>query len=231
MLNHTPKFIAIIPARGGSKTIPKKNIISLNNKPLIYYTIQAAKDCSLIERCYVSTDCEEIAKVALNFGAEVIKRPDSISGDFALSEDVVNHVINQTNINKESYIVLLQPTSPLRTEKHLTECIQKFLKSKRKSAISICLAEHHPYKMLQINGDIIEPLQQELFKPRQLLPEYYRINGAIYITSVKDFLVTKKLFNPPVMGYVMPQEVSIDIDTYLDLMLTEILFKQKVVTD
>lgn len=228
MLKHDFKFIAIIPARGGSKGIPKKNIALLNGKPLIYYTIKAAIDCPYISKCLVSTDCNNISNVSKNFGAEIIERPTNISHDHASTEAVIEHAISHIQENHaHTYIVLMQPTSPLRDKLYLTECIEKFIQSGCRSAVSVCLAEHHPFHMLKITDSCLEPIKHEYIKPRQLLPEFYRINGAIYITNISDFLKSKSIYNTPTMPYIMDQKYSIDIDTHFDLALSEFIMQRE----
>jgi len=119
---------AIITARGGSKGIPGKNIIEVNGKPLIAYTIEAALNCSMIGECYVTTDDNEIKRVGLRYGAEIIDRPSAFATDDASSQDAVSHALDQLSTRGKTpeYFALLQPTSPLRTSTHITQCIELF---------------------------------------------------------------------------------------------------------
>jgi CMP-N-acetylneuraminic acid synthetase len=223
-MNHRD-VIAIITARGGSKGLPRKNVRLLDGKPLIAYSILAARECPAISRCIVSTDDAEIKRVSLAWGAEVIDRPLPLSTDGALSQDAVRHVLETLRNRRESAdcFTLLQPTSPLRTAGHLSECLELFHASDWKSAISVTDVDHHPYKCLQIADSGLQPLfdRESLDKPRQSLPHIYRQNGAIYVAGCEDFLAENSFFIPRVMPYVMGQETSIDIDTEFDLFLSE----------
>ena len=216
-----PAISAIIPARGGSKGLPGKNIYPLNGRPLIEYSIESAKGCKDIDKDIVSTDDPEIKRISLNCGAEVLDRPAHLAGDMALSSDVVRHVLEI--LEKESslpdYFILLQPTSPLRTGEHIGACINLFLHSGCSSCISVTEAEHHPFKMLIVEGDRLRPLfgAENLHRPRQALPPVYRQNGAIYLTSSKLFLQTVTFFNEPVLPFMMAKEDSVDIDSIFDV--------------
>lgn len=221
-------FIAIIPARGGSKGLQRKNIRLLCGKPLISYSIAAAQECKWIGRCIVSTEDQEIKKISLQLGAEVIDRPDFLAADASLSRDVVRHALMELKKRNElpEYFVLLQPTSPLRTSQHLDEAIEQFLASGKKSSVSIAEMEHHPFKCVQhTQKDEWTPMidYKTLEAPRQLLPMMYRPNGAIYLMSSAAFLKEQSFFVPPVCFYVMDRESSIDIDDEIDLTLADLI--------
>lgn len=217
---------AIITARGGSKGIPRKNIRMLSGKPLIAHTILAALRCDKIERCIVSTEDEEIKQISVTWGAEVIDRPVELAGDTILSRDVVKAVLDTLAFQKTlpDYFVLLQPTSPLRTTKHITECIELLLHSKQgKCAVSVTEAEHHPYKSCFIVDGQLQPAYDysSLEVPRQLLPGAYRPNGAIYLMKSADFLEKCTFFMPPCIPYIMSAQDSVDIDSEIDFLLAE----------
>ena len=150
------KFLAIIPARGGSKSIPNKNIMSICGKPLIAYTIEAAKQSKYIDEIIVSTDSDIIKMVAQQYGAKVpFLRPKELSNDTAKSIDVVMHVIDfykENNISFD-YVILLQPTSPLRTFKHLDDAIEKLIESNSTSLVSVCEADENPVLMRSIENE------------------------------------------------------------------------------
>lgn len=227
------RIIAIIPARGGSKGLPRKNIHLLGGKPLINHTIEASLSCPYISRSIVTTDCPEIKEVSLQCGAEVLERPKSLATDSARSQDVVKHVLDVLNERGElpDYFVLLQPTSPLRRGCHITECIREFIQSKALSALSVTDVDHHPYKMFfEGENQLLKPLYSEkyLHEPRQLLPKIYRQNGAIYIMSSSLFLVHKTFFLEPAMPYIMNAECSIDIDSELDMKVAELLLAKSI---
>jgi CMP-N-acetylneuraminic acid synthetase len=223
------RIVGIIPARGGSKGLPRKNITILNGKPLISYSIEAGKKCRFIEEVYVTTEDTEIKTISSEYGAKIINRPNELSTDTALTRDVVLHslkFLKSKNIVPE-YFVLLQPTSPLRTYSHLNECLKEFFASKTVCGISVTKVEHHPYKSFYKESGKLVPLfgVDFLDKPRQLLPSIYRQNGAIYTLRTESFLKHKSFFIDPVFPYFMKKEDSIDIDTYLDLQICEYILR------
>ncbi|KGP63645.1 hypothetical protein EP47_03210 [Legionella norrlandica] len=226
-----PNILAIIPARGGSKRLPRKNILNLRGKPLLVHTINAASHCDLITDVVVSTEDNLISGVAHSVGAKVINRPVELAGDTVSNEYVVKHVIemfSETNYFPD-YIVLLQPTSPLRTSFHLKQCLEQFLASKMKSAMSVCQVEHHPGKCIRIKDKEALPYTclDDVERRTQDLEEVYRQNGAIYALKTTDFLEQLKFYQSPCLPYVMSIEDSIDVDTKLDLQFCEFLLSQK----
>lgn len=203
-------MIAIIPARGGSKRLPDKNIKLLNNKPLIAYTIEAALKCNEISEVIVTTDNKEIGEIAQAYGANVPGlRPDYLSDDRASSNDVVKYLLNIMRKDKQVDIascVLLQPTSPLRTEMHISEAIQLYYEKDADAVISMS-KENHPLSwnkyMSQdgVLGDI-------LGYPKEV--SYYP-NGAIYVLSAK-VVETGVYYTENTYGYLMDRRFSVDID-------------------
>lgn len=224
-----PEVVAIITARGGSKGLPRKNVLPLAGKPLIAHTILAAKDCSLISRCIVSTEDPEIKQVSLDYGAEVIDRPAELATDLALSADVVRHVLDALTGEGRlpDYFLLLQPTSPLRTGAHVTQCLQAFLASAAACTVSVTETEHHPYKGFTLDNHFLHPLfgAHYLDQPRQRLPAVYRQNGAIYAMKSRTFLERRSFFVEPALPYIMANRDSIDIDTGFDLQVAELRLK------
>src|SRR5689334_7677988 len=183
---------AIITARGGSKGLPRKNLLEIAGRPLICHTIEAARACSSVDGVYVSTEDGEIAAVARAAGALVIDRPTELAQDDSSSRDVVLHALHWLEVSgrPSDSFVLLQPTSPLRTSKHLTNCIDAFRKGSFGCAISVCEAEHHPARFLSIDDEgCLTPWGEEsdLNVPRQSLRKVYRQNGAIYLMRADDF--------------------------------------------
>ncbi|TDX84098.1 cytidylyltransferase domain-containing protein [Epilithonimonas xixisoli] len=219
-------MIAIIPARGGSKGLPGKNIKLLNGKPLIAYTIDAALNAKKISRVIVSTDDAEIAEIAKNYGAEIpFMRPDFLANDNAKSIDVYNYTIERleteenTDINE---IVVLQPTSPLRTAQHIDEAIDTYLEKNADSVISYC-KEDHPifwHKFITEDGKFEEIFSNDYQKNRQDIRSTYHPNGAIYILK-KDVLLSGNYYNEGSYAYIMDKNVSIDIDTQEDFELAQ----------
>ena len=176
------RFLAIIPARGWSKRLPKKNILELHEKPLIAYTIESALKSKYINKVVVSSDDDETLEISKSFGAEFIKRPGELASDTATTFDAIKHTID--NLEEYEYVVLLQPTSPLRNEKHIDEAIE-FLEEKQADAIvSVCEMDHSPLwsNTLPKDGNMNNFLRDEVLNKRsQDLEKYYRLNGAVYI--------------------------------------------------
>lgn len=226
-----PTITAIITARGGSKGVPRKNIREVCGKPLVAYSIEAALNCPMIGSCHVSTEDREIGEISRQWGAEVIDRPAELATDTALSSDVVLHALDVLRERKAfpEYFVLLQPTSPLRNAYHLGECLTGYLQSGKKCGLSITEAEHHPWKMLIEDGEVIRPVidTATLESPRQLLPKAFRINGAIYCLASRDFLQQKLFHLDPAFMYVMSREDSLDIDSEMDLHILEYILHNR----
>lgn len=215
--------MAIIPARGGSKGVPRKNLVQIAGRPLIAWTIEAALNCSAVTETWVSTEDDEIADVARALGAGVIARPSELAGDRSSSSDVVRHALlarRDMAAPAPEIFALLQPTSPLRTARHLDDALALF-RGEVRSVISVCPVDHHPLKMLieTANGRLVpvgEP--EDLERPRQALPPAFRQNGAIYVMRAEDFLAGEGGFLvQPMAPYRMPVRDSIDIDTLADV--------------
>ena len=223
------KSIALIPARGGSKGILRKNIKLFNSKPLIYWSIQAALHSDYIDRVIVSTEDEEIAEVAKSFSAEVpFLRPKELAKDESPGIDPVLHALEM--LPEVEDLILLQPTSPLRQTKHINEIFEFREKFQSDSVVSITLAKKHQDLFFQLNSNhIISPLSND-FKalPRQKYSDLYTINGALYLSSKKSIFLNKSLFSPSTLGYIMPEKYSIDIDTQLDWDIAQFLMKQEL---
>lgn len=224
-IKYLPEIYAIIPARGGSKGLPRKNLRLLAGKPLIAHSILACLSCKKISRVIVSTEDPDIKSVSLDWGAEVIDRPVELASDSTLTGSVVLHVLE--TLKKESsipeYFVLAQPTSPLRTASHLDSCLELITKLKPDCIISVTETEHHPYKSLRLESGALIPLFgiNYLDKPRQELPFIYRQNGAIYVLKTETFLKTKRFFVQSSIPFVMNGDSSVDVDSELDLLIAE----------
>ena len=235
--NIKKNIVAVIPARGGSKGVPKKNLKLLNGKPLIVYTIEAAVKCKLINRVICSTDDEEIATIAKEFGAEVpFLRPKELSTDTAHTPPVIEHTVNYLEEKdglKVDLVITLQPTSPLREHFHITEAINKFFQGDYDALISIKTG-YPPWWMFKAEGDKLLPFASlgsgvnPYNLERQQLPPAYEVNGAIYITK-RDFLKRENsIISKDNCGFIiMDQETSLDIDTLTDFMVVEEVMKKK----
>ena len=216
------KYLAIILARGGSKRLPRKNLRNLNGKPLIAHTILSALKCKYLDEVIVSSDNKEILEASKKYGAKIIKRPKYLANDKAKSFDALKHAIENTLIF--DYVVLLQPTSPLRNEKHIYDAINLLEKKNADAIISVCKIEYNPY------GSNILPknfsMQNFLNKRSSEFKNYYRLNGAIYICKINHFLKEKSLFlKNNIYAFEMPREESIDIDTEIDFKIARALIK------
>jgi CMP-N,N'-diacetyllegionaminic acid synthase len=225
------RFLAVIPARGGSKGIPGKNIIDLNGKPLIQYSIDAALESKYIDDIIVSTDSEEIANVAKQCGAKVpFIRPSELSSDQAKTIDVLIHAIAEMkNSGKEyDYIVLLQPTQPLRLSQHIDESIEKLVESEKESLVGVTPVQDHPILVRSINEseELVPLLNTSSTVRRQDFPDYYKVNGAIYVNKLDGFNNETSL-NDNIVPYVMDYRYSVDIDEMIDLEIAKVFLNHK----
>ena len=214
-------FLAIIPARGGSKRLPRKNLLDLCGKPLIAWSIEAALKSKYITKVIVSSDDEEILNIAKEYKADFIKRPDELASDTATTFDALKHTLE--NVGKYDYVVLLQPTSPLRSEKHIDEAIELLEEKSADAIISVCEMEHSPLwsNTLDEKLDMSNFLRDEVLNKRsQDLPKYYRLNGAIYICKTEELLENKGFFiKKNIYAYKMDKKNSVDIDEEIDFII------------
>ncbi len=219
------KILAIIPARGGSKGLPRKNIIDLAGKPLIAWSIEAALESKYITTTVVSSEDKEILSVATQWGAEVIKRPDELAQDTTASEPVVTHALNEAMKQYDEeydYLVLLQPTSPLRSAKHIDTALEKLFNSNADALISVCQYDKKVLKTFLQNEDgYLQGISNNSypFMRRQDLPDVFMPNGAIYIIDVKIFQKHEKLFTSKTVAFTMDDKSSVDVDTLEDLQM------------
>jgi CMP-N,N'-diacetyllegionaminic acid synthase len=224
-------MFAIIPARGGSKGLPGKNIMMLNGKPLISYTIEAAMKSKNISEVIVSTDDIKIAEISKKYGASVpFIRPDYLSGDNAGAIDVylhaIEYLIKERNDKIDKFLVLL-PTAPLRNENHIDEAIMLFEREQACSLISVCEAEIPPswYYRVDENKRLFNAGfdQSKALSNRQDNYKYYIPNGAIYILDYKGLKEDRTYYSNNTIPYVMKHEDSIDIDNLIDFRFAEFL--------
>ncbi|GFD73516.1 hypothetical protein KUL113_29360 [Tenacibaculum sp. KUL113] len=215
------KIISIIPARGGSKGLPGKNIIDLAGKPLIAWTIEASLKSKYITKTIVSSEDDNILDIAKKNGSEILKRPKELALDTTPSEPVIEHVLNSIeDINKYDYLLLLQPTSPLRNAADIDSAIEKLKEKAATALISTKTIDNKILKAFKNNKKgYLEGVSNNdyPFMRRQDLPIVYMPNGAIYIVKVEDFLKSKQLFTDKTISFEMSVEKSLDIDTMDDL--------------
>lgn len=219
------KILAIIPARGGSTRLPRKNVLPLAGKPLINWSIEAALHSHFISKVVVSSDDEEILSTARIAGADIIRRPPALAQDVSTSFDAVKHAID--NAEYHDYIILLQPTSPFRTRQHIDEAIQLLELKKADAVVSVTGMEHSPLwaNTLPDDGSMAGFLRSDVLGLRsQALENYYRLNGAIYICKTERLLAAGTFFlESNIYAYKMESGSSVDIDTPLDFAFAEFL--------
>lgn len=198
-------------------------------KPLIVWTIDAARSSRYVDRVVVSTDDEEIASVARTFRADVpFLRPGELATDESRPMDALLHAVTALEAAGDRYdfVMLLQPTSPLRTARDIDSAAELLFSINAGAVVSVCEAEHHPYwsNTLQPDGNMKDFLRPEISNSnRQELPIFYRLNGALYMAS-SDYLKAKRSFmNDDTYAYIMPRERSVDIDTAFDFAFAELL--------
>ncbi len=228
------EILSIIPARGGSKGIPKKNMALLCGQPLIKYTFDAAKKSRLITRSILSTDDGDFARYGRENGIEVSMRPEELAGDRTPMKDVINYHLDA--LKKNGYIpdifILLQPTSPLRTERHIDEALQGLIDdSEADATVSVVEVPHEylPMKLMELKEDGSLKFFRsdgEKYTTRQELPHLYARNGAaVYAVYTESYRKTGSLYGTRCIPYLMKPEESVDIDTSFDLFLAESILR------
>ena len=222
------KIAALIPARGGSKGIPRKNLVDLGGKPLIQYTIDCAKGCAAINDIFVSSDDTEILETSKKFGAKSVQRPREFAEDLSPTKDTILHFL-QNYPDQFDVIALLQPTSPFRKTHQLEEAIKILRSAKARTVISVAETEVSPYRTFLMGDDkCLEPMfgEEWLYKRRQDYPKTVAANGAIYLFYVQDFLKEGNIPQKNLQAYVMDQRTSLDIDTPEDLEFARLMINR-----
>ena len=227
--------LAVIPARGGSKGVPRKNLQNICGKPLIAYSIEAAKGVSRLTDIIVSTEDEEIAQVAVDHGADVpFMRPAELAEDLTPTFPVIMHALEQMEAARAAEydaVLLLQPTCPLRTAAHIDTAIDMLLSENCDSVVSVLeVSNTHPFRMKRLVGNrLINYIDQgfEDMRPRQVLPKVYLRNGAIYLNRRQSLIDTQALVGDHCLGMVMDEEESVNIDGRLDLILAESMMQDR----
>ncbi len=228
------RVLAVITARGGSKTVPRKNVVPVAGRPLIAWTIESALGAACLDRVIVSTDDEEIAEVARREGAEVpFARPAELSGDASPHIPVVQHAVSWVETHqglRPESVLLLQPTTPLRTSEDIEEAFRILQETACDSVVSVCEAATHPYltKRITADGRIQDFVETPTgYLARQSLPPVYALNGAIYLVR-RDILMERGTFQTEnTCAYIMPPERSMDIDTPWDLLLADLILRHR----
>lgn len=223
--------LGIIPARGGSKGVPRKNIREVAGSPLIAHTIAAVHASQLLTRCIVSTDDQETADISVSLGCEVMKRPVELAQDDTPTFDVVKQVFDVLEAQGQSFDfgLVLQPTSPLRTGLDIDSALDALFHSDADSVVGVYqVSDHHPARMYRMEDGLLisfDPSLETL--RRQELPPVYHRNGAIYAFH-RRLLDDGTLLGKKILPYIMPEERSLNIDTEYDLVLAEYILRRKM---
>ena len=221
-------ILAVIPARGGSKGVPGKNKRIIGGKPLIAYSIEAAIKSKSLDRIVISTDDSDIAEIGLSYGVSVINRPESLALDDSAVTSAVSHavkVLRDDEAFATDVVVLLQPTSPLRTVEDIDSAIGLYLKTGMTvCSVSEC-GDNHPARMYSISDSRLQSLMPKISSlRRQDLPKIYHRNGALYVFSYPS-MVADGIITESMVPYVMGAESSINIDAELDVSFLEAVLK------
>ena len=229
-MSNKEKFLAIIPARGGSKRLPRKNILELCGKPLIAWSIEAGQKSKYIDKVVVSSDEGEILDIAKKVEADVLRRPNNLATDTSTTFDVIKHILD--NIEGFDYIVLLQPTSPLRDENHIDMAIKLLQDKNADAVISVSETDHNPLWSNTLDDSLSMKnfLKDEVLNKRsQDLKKYYRLNGGIYICETNKLLAQKSFFlKENIYAYKMDKQSSIDVDDEADFKIAETFMMTKI---
>lgn len=226
------KVLCVIPARGGSKGVPGKNIKLLYNLPLIAYSIKAAQNSNIFDEIMVNTDSDEIAQIALRYGASVpFLRPARQASDTAKIMDTYIHTLEYYEKNGVlfDYIMVLLPTAPLRKSEDIQGAFDVLFDKEGTSVLSVCEVDHPPFWMntLDESRSMVDFISADIRqKNRQELPTYYRINGAIYLAKVEVLKKDRDWYASKPVAYIMPRTRSVDIDTVEDFEYAEFLLKK-----
>ncbi|RLQ97142.1 acylneuraminate cytidylyltransferase family protein [Falsibacillus albus] len=227
------KTIAIIPARGGSKGLVGKNLLSLNGKPLIAYTIESAIRADIFDQIIVTTDSVDIRRTANQYGASTpFLRPERLATDTASTIEVVQHAVDEyfsgaQHPFEKICVILLQPTSPLRTSDHIKEAFSLYIENKGVPVLSVCEAYTHPLLLMKVeNNRIMKYSPHSSINRRQDFPPLYQLNGAIYISD-SSLISQGYLYKDLAIPFFMKKEDSIDIDDELDFQLASYVLTKR----
>lgn len=229
------KVVAIIPARGGSKGLPRKNIKPLLGKPLIAWSIEQAHNSKYIDRVVVSTDDHEIENISKQFGAEIpFLRPEYLASDSASTIDVILHAVNFFEEANQSFdiLVLLEPTSPLRESTDIDKALEMLIAAPTaESIVGVSRVEStHPSFLVRLENNFLRPYINSDFKVirRQDLEQLYFFEGTLYIAYTESLKKRKKYYHENALGYIVPKWKSFEVDDELDFLIIETILKEKV---
>ena len=216
----TKNVLAIIPARIGSKGIPRKNLYPFNGKPLISHTIEAAIESKIFKKIIVSSDSKEISDLSKGYKISFHERPPSLASDTAEMLDVIHDIfsgMDRDELLSYEYFALLQPTSPLRNKTHISKAFKALVDSKSSSLISVVEKENECLKWLLVKGEKLEPISDYMFSNRQKMPKVLSPNGAMYFLKIEEFMNNKTLLLKDTIPFHMDTKSSLDIDTLEEL--------------
>ena len=223
-------ILAVTLARGGSKRLPGKNILDLAGKPLIAWSIEAGLNSKYTDEVIVSSDSDKILNISKKYGTKIVKRPSALASDTATSFDAIKHTIDIRD-EKFDFVILLQPTSPLRNNGHIDEALELLIKKNADAIISVTETDHSPLwaDTLPKDRSMVNFLKNGVLNKRsQDLVKHYRINGAIYICRTEKLLEEKSFFlKGNIYAYQMDRESSVDIDEKIDFQLAKMLIENK----
>jgi N-acylneuraminate cytidylyltransferase len=220
------KVLGVIPARGGSKGLPRKNILPLAGKPLLVWSIETAKASRYIDRLVLSSDDDAIMEVARRHGCDVpFCRPSELASDSATTMDALRHAIEQ--LPGYAITVVLQPTNPLRNSDDIDRTLERLEQTGANSCVTVTQPDKSPYWTFNMNNGVLTPILGDEYsqKRRQDLPEAWVLNGCVYAVRTQWFLETHQLISEGTVGQPMPKERSLDIDTGLDLKIAELMMQ------
>lgn len=224
------KNICLIPAKAASTRLKKKNILKINGKELIYYPIKAARESGLFgNNIFVSTESQEIKEIALKHGARVHIRDEKLAHDPYGVEDVTLEFLDKNRkYKKYNHIFILLPTAPMILAQDILNAYAIYSDGNYKYLMSVSETEHNALRSVFIRNNQIKPIfPDKILKKSQELEKTYRVNGAVTIMDIEDFLKTKTYYTYPIGAYIMPQERSIDIDTEFDYKLARLIIENK----
>lgn len=230
-----PFSLGVIPVRGGSKGVPRKNIRLLGQKPLLAYTLSAAQNSQMLSHTVVSTEDAEIADIAQSFGGQVVWRPNSLAQDETPSLPVVQHALLEVEAAIDivfDYAVVLQATTPFRTYKDIDGVLEKLIGTGADSVVSVVkLDEFHPWKIKKIDGDRLVPYMdvEEEGTRRQDLPAAFVRNGGVYAVKRSVLMDRNSLYGDDCRAYIMPRNRSVDINDELDFLFAEALVAKNMI--
>jgi N-acylneuraminate cytidylyltransferase len=212
---------AVVPARAGSKGLPGKNVAPLAGLPLVEHALAQAQRVAGVDEVVVTTDDPQVAAIATRRGVHLVDRPADLAGDLARSVDAVVHALGAVGAADEDRVVLLQPTSPLRSDEDVAACLARA--AEVGAVVTVCEVEHHPFNgFVEVDGDL-HPVRDldDLEAPRQALPRAVRPNGAVYVVGVGQLRREGRFLAAPVTVVEVPLERSLDVDTAADLARAE----------